>query len=188
MTSLNGNIFRVTGPLRREFTEHRWIPPTKASDAELWCFLWTNDWVNNRDAGDLRRHRAHYDVTVMSSSHSCGMMINIYMLYFDKIEGINKRKAAHPGLIDRCGHSWCEAYNCIYVCLNRIFVCFLYKNSPELLTQLDSRVISSRVYMLLQCARLHIEADFEYDTLKCTFLGEDCCVLIKIYFIDFCSN
>ena len=27
---------------------------------------WTNGWVNNRDAGDLRRHRAHYDVTVMT--------------------------------------------------------------------------------------------------------------------------
>ena len=26
---------------------------------------WTNGWVNSRDAGDLRRHRAHYDVTVM---------------------------------------------------------------------------------------------------------------------------
>ena len=26
---------------------------------------WTNGWVNNRDAGDLRRHRVHYDVTVM---------------------------------------------------------------------------------------------------------------------------
>ena len=26
---------------------------------------WTNDWVNNREAGDLRRHRTHYDVTVM---------------------------------------------------------------------------------------------------------------------------
>ena len=25
----------------------------------------TNSWVNNRDAGDLRRHRAHYDVIVM---------------------------------------------------------------------------------------------------------------------------
>ena len=24
-----------------------------------------NSWVNNREAGDLRRHRAHYDVTVM---------------------------------------------------------------------------------------------------------------------------
>ena len=26
---------------------------------------WTNDWPNNGDAGDLRRHRAHYDITVM---------------------------------------------------------------------------------------------------------------------------
>ena len=26
---------------------------------------WMNGWVNNREAGDLRRHRAHYDVTVM---------------------------------------------------------------------------------------------------------------------------
>ena len=27
--------------------------------------VWTNGWANHRDAGDLRRHRAHYDVTVM---------------------------------------------------------------------------------------------------------------------------
>ena len=26
---------------------------------------WTNCWVNNCDAGDLRRHRAHYELTVM---------------------------------------------------------------------------------------------------------------------------
>ena len=26
---------------------------------------WINDWVNNGEAGDLRRYRAHYDVTVM---------------------------------------------------------------------------------------------------------------------------
>ena len=26
---------------------------------------WTNGWVNNRDVGDLRRNRAHYDVIVM---------------------------------------------------------------------------------------------------------------------------
>ena len=29
---------------------------------------WINAWVNNRDAGDLRRHRAHYDVAVMKRS------------------------------------------------------------------------------------------------------------------------
>ena len=70
MTSSNGNIFRVTGPLCGEFTGYRGIPGTKASDAELWCFLWSapwiNSWVNNREAGDLRRHRAQYDVIVMA--------------------------------------------------------------------------------------------------------------------------
>ena len=39
--SSNGNIFRVTGHLFGEFTGHRWIPLTKASDGELWCILWS---------------------------------------------------------------------------------------------------------------------------------------------------
>ena len=39
MTSSNGNIFRVTGHLCGEFTGPRWIPLTKAGDAELWCFF-----------------------------------------------------------------------------------------------------------------------------------------------------
>ena len=34
-------IFGVTGPLCGEFTGHRRIPLTKASDAERWCFLWS---------------------------------------------------------------------------------------------------------------------------------------------------
>ena len=41
MTSSNGNIFRATGHLCGEFTSHRWIPRTKASDTELWCFHWS---------------------------------------------------------------------------------------------------------------------------------------------------
>ena len=41
MTSSNGNIFCVTGHLCGEFTGPRWILHTKASDAELWCFLWS---------------------------------------------------------------------------------------------------------------------------------------------------
>ena len=41
MASSNRNIFRVTVPLCGEFISHRWIPRTKASDAELWCFLWS---------------------------------------------------------------------------------------------------------------------------------------------------
>ena len=41
ITSSNRNIFRVTGPLRGGSTGHRWIPLPKASDAELWRFLWS---------------------------------------------------------------------------------------------------------------------------------------------------
>ena len=47
----------------------RWIPRTKASDAELsWFFFlcaWIHRLVNNREPGDLRRFRPHYDVIVM---------------------------------------------------------------------------------------------------------------------------
>ena len=38
VTSSNGNIIRVSGPLCGEITGHRWISLTKASDAELCCY------------------------------------------------------------------------------------------------------------------------------------------------------
>ena len=60
MTSSNGSIFLVTGPLCGEFTCHRWIPLTKASDME--------PWRHGASDMDLRRHRAHYDLTVMHIS------------------------------------------------------------------------------------------------------------------------
>ena len=72
MTSSNGNTSRVTGPLWGESIGHRWIPLTKASDAEnvhilVFSLIWacTNGKTNNRDVGDLRRHHANYDVTEM---------------------------------------------------------------------------------------------------------------------------
>ena len=61
MTSSIGNISRVAGLLCREFTGRRWNTLTEASDAELWCFF-----DEHRDAGDMRCHHAHYDVTVMT--------------------------------------------------------------------------------------------------------------------------
>ena len=34
------DVYSVTGPLCGDLTGHRWIPLAKASDAELWCFIW----------------------------------------------------------------------------------------------------------------------------------------------------
>ena len=41
MMLLNGNIFRVSGPLWGESAGHRYIPVTKLSDSEFWCFIWS---------------------------------------------------------------------------------------------------------------------------------------------------
>ena len=41
--------------------------PREALMFSLIC-AWTNRWVNNPNAGDLSRYRAHYDVTVIYPS------------------------------------------------------------------------------------------------------------------------
>ena len=49
-------------PVVGEFPAQR--PVTRSFGFSFIC-VWINGWVNNREAGDLRRYRAHYDVTVM---------------------------------------------------------------------------------------------------------------------------
>ena len=46
---------------------------------------WINRWVNNREAGDLRRHRAHYDVIVIN-----GMFSHV-VLWFSEVVGQLRR-------------------------------------------------------------------------------------------------
>ena len=72
MTSSNGNISALLALCVGNSPGHQWIPLTKASDAELRCFslicVWINGLVNDCEAGDLRCHRAHYDITVMHTA------------------------------------------------------------------------------------------------------------------------
>ena len=67
--SLHGDVIKWKH-FPRYWPGHWWILHTKASDAEFSCFLWSppwiNGWVNGREAGELRLHRAHYDVIVMN--------------------------------------------------------------------------------------------------------------------------
>ena len=119
MTSSNGNIFRVTGLLCGEFTGHRWIPRTKASDAELWCFLWYG-WVNNREADHLRRYRAHYDVTAMYSlalfakckiyHKSLGSYINHGVMTSQHIEAETKLAPLCRPYFQMYFHQWKSSY------------------------------------------------------------------------------
>ena len=49
-------------PVTGEFLAQR--PVTQSFDVSF-DRAWINGWVNNPEAGDLRCHHAHYDVTVM---------------------------------------------------------------------------------------------------------------------------
>ena len=63
--------------------------------------LWINAWVNNREAGDFRRHRTHYDVTnavvifgytLINHTVSCDTYNELYALcyyYYSKIISID---------------------------------------------------------------------------------------------------
>ena len=81
MTS--SNFFPRYWPFVWGIHRSRWIPRTKTSDVELWCFLccvWINGWVNNWKAGDLGRHRTHYDVSVMDTTRppsSCNQPVGL---------------------------------------------------------------------------------------------------------------
>ena len=55
-------------PITGGFLSQR--PVTSSCDVSF-DLAWRNSWVNNWDAGDLRRQHAHYDVTVMPSLACC---------------------------------------------------------------------------------------------------------------------
>ena len=61
MTSSNGNIFLRYWPPMNSPHKGQWRGALMFS---LIC-AWIDDWVNNREAGDLTRHRSHCDVNVL---------------------------------------------------------------------------------------------------------------------------
>ena len=99
MTSSTGNIFRVTGPLCGEFTG----PPVNSlhwRGALMFSLIRVsiNGWENNRETGDLRRYRAHYDVIVMKVQRdhyfglSFSLLICINFRLHDMFAWLNTRE------------------------------------------------------------------------------------------------
>ena len=123
MTSSNGNIFRVTGHLCGEITGPRWISHTKASHAELlvfsWICVWIKGWANNREAGDLRRYCAHYDVM------GCGRdRVSLLIIMHEEFEEeyiFKPPKSPNmiehiDGLVHDCSNPWAFAMKLLLSC------------------------------------------------------------------------
>ena len=62
--------------------------------------VWINNWVNNREADDLRRYSAHYDVIVMACAFSSGFYSAVTWLLihwgWDKIVNIFQMTFSNP--------------------------------------------------------------------------------------------
>ena len=69
MTSSKGNIFRVTDPLCVEFTGHRWITCTKASDAELCITSLTNVFSTVYSDADPWKYQSSASLALVRGIH-----------------------------------------------------------------------------------------------------------------------
>ena len=106
MTSSNGNIFRVTGPLCGKFTGRRWIPRTKASDAELLCFLLLT-WISFYSSIDKLSHPLQ---SVWWN------YVSISKLQWCKLWSLGMNKWSHPTICWACDYSFMlELWQLIHV-------------------------------------------------------------------------
>ena len=85
--------------------------PVNSPHKGQWCgalmfsliCAWINAWVNNREAGDLRRHRSHYDVTVMvQTCKTCGRGPSWTPLQRSSYNNIRYCEGAHRSLQVYC--------------------------------------------------------------------------------------
>ena len=103
MTSSNGNIFRVTGPFLRGIHQSPANSPHKGQRRGALIFslicAWLNAWVNNCEASDLRRHRAHYDVIVMNTIFETNTKQNRFRSpLYNQVQKILVRKITVGGI------------------------------------------------------------------------------------------
>ena len=71
---------------------------------------WINGWVNNGEAGDLRRHQAHCDVIVMNAS--LGMDISLTLAHWKGLLGNDEI----DGIVQKCSKSSASAMELLQSC------------------------------------------------------------------------
>ena len=106
-------------PCYRPFVREIHRPPVNFPHKGQWCGAlmfslicpWTNGWVNSRDTGDLRRHRAHYGFIVMS--------------YAPRLHGIAICSTPFGNQ-----HSGCHTYSCLQISDRMLYVYYWILFSP----------------------------------------------------------
>ena len=95
--------------------------PVNSPHRDHWCrallfsliCAWLHGWVNNREAGDLRRHNAHYDVIVISMVDQC--VLWFYLYYYVVQDFVWGCLVAHSSMTSADTVLNVYIYLCIYV-------------------------------------------------------------------------
>ena len=94
--------------------------------ALMFSFIWTSidGWVNNRETGDLRRHRAHYDVTVIEQSSLKRCSLSNWSWWRHDIATLSEFMA---GLL------WLQVYSAYYEYMYTYSSTYIMHKSPMIL-------------------------------------------------------
>ena len=106
-------------------------------------YAWINDWVNNREAGDLRRQHGHYDVIVMVKFQFLGF----FLIQIFKHKQVNWKRLT-KSLLDR------EVKN------TQINIKTMWKVKYSKLKYLGSKIDINKCYISIytwwkKCSRLY---------------------------------
>ena len=119
--------------------------------------VWINDWVNNREAGDLRRYRAHYDVIVMKSMLASKDFLWVLLNGWHLVSGIHNLSLKMYILRPSPSCIWCNYPNSDQI-LCRSFIFDDYENDINIF--LNNLVIICMGTMLIPGAPLIIWIKF----------------------------
>ena len=130
MTASNGNIsalLAICAGYSRVNSPHK--GPWRGSLMFSLICAWINVRVNNREAGELRRHQSHYDVPVILTMIRAWVVDNIHSFQWDVI--------AHPCPNPNGGLTKLPSVRLIYYCGDLLirwldFISFIWNAHPRL--------------------------------------------------------
>ena len=96
--------------------------PVNSQHKGQWCgalmfsliFVWINDWVNNLEAGEWRRRRGHYDVTVISDRSKIKALEAIFPLIL-ALYSVGKRSSSVSSHDSRVFARFSDNTSCLVV-------------------------------------------------------------------------
>ena len=134
--------------------------------ALMFSLIWINGWVNTREAGDLRRHHAHYDVTVMKCRAHLKMdpgdhtLVRVSAWYFDWYMAPDKKDLNYPQTFSNAhllNVFWWKFQWSFFPSssVDQVCVCLVISNKEAIIFYLHQWP-TSQMHLHVKCFKVHL--------------------------------